>query len=207
MDEVAALAEKAGRSSEGIRVVAVSKYAELGQMEAIYEAGCRDFGENRLPIAQDKAASFHPEVRWHFVGALQRKKVPSLKKSSFDLLQSVDSFALAEKLSHSYEDTIPQKILLQCNVSGEPQKRGLQPHEWEEIYPKLQDLPGIHVEGLMTMAPNTDDQRLIARCFAALRTLGEKLAVRELSMGMTNDYPIAIAEGATILRIGSKIFA
>lgn len=142
------------------------------------------------------------------IGSLQKNKARKAVES-FDMIESVDTPDLAEKISHvgvALNTVVP--VLLQVNTSGELSKHGLDPFRWRESFSAVAKLPGIRIEGLMTMAPFTEDKALVRRCFAELRLLRDRLAGigPHLSMGMSNDYLEAIAEGATIVRVGSLLF-
>jgi PLP dependent protein len=202
-----------GRSHEEISIIFVSKYCSLESMESAYQEGCTMFGESRLQEAIPKIHSFPHPCQWHYIGPLQRNKVAKVI-GFFDLIHSVDSFELAQKIAiESASQNIRTSILLQVNVSGEKTKHGLSPIEWENRLTQLNNLPNLSIEGLMTMAPFTQDTGIIRACFSTLSQCREQWkplmntpdAFKHLSMGMSNDYLIAIEEGATLLRIGSAI--
>lgn len=211
---IAELAQQCGRKAEEITLLSVSKTFSASDILSAYEAGCRDFGENRVQEALDKIAASPNEIRWHLIGTLQTNKV---KKAvgPFHLIHSVDSLELAEKIDlHSGNRGITTRLLLQVNCSGERSKHGLTPSQWKIRFEPLLTLKNISVEGLMTMAPLTEETQIIRNCFKTLREFREELngmangraVLHHLSMGMSHDYPIAIEEGSTILRIGSAIF-
>lgn len=209
-EEVKELAQKYNRNPEEILLVAVSKGCSLEQIQEAMRAGCRNFGENRIQEAESKTTAGLSEIDWHFIGHLQKNKVGKTI-GKFCLIHSVDGLELAQKLSqHSVEAGCVTKILLQVNTSGEAAKQGMSEQEAPKILETCLSLPGISVEGLMTIAPNVSDEKVLRNCFARLRILKETLIkyapLRHLSMGMSNDYKYAIAEGATLLRIGSAIF-
>lgn len=201
------IAVKCGRDPKDITLVAVTKGHSLEHVMAAYEAGCRDFGENRLQEVLGKMAQAPHDLRWHLIGTLQKKKVPKVV-GTFALIHSVDTWELAQKISqHSEKSGVETPILLQANTSGEEAKHGLSPEGWKLVFEDAVKLPGISIHGLMTMAPLVEDKFCIRRCFSRLRELRDELQLTgHLSMGMTHDYPIAIAEGATLLRIGTAIF-
>jgi pyridoxal phosphate enzyme (YggS family) len=212
--EIEAAARKCGRNPAEITLVAVTKGHSLEHVMPAYEAGCRDFGESRPQEALFKIPHSPQDLRWHFIGSLQKNKVRKVI-GKFVLIHSVDSLELAKKISeHSLEAGVVTTVLLQANTSGEKAKQGLQPEAWKINFEAVLRLPGISVKGLMTMAPLVDDEGVVRRCFAGLRELredlqeigGKNMKMPCLSMGMTNDYPLAILEGATILRIGTAIF-
>lgn len=195
-----------------VKLVVVSKGQSLSSMQEVYETGCRTFGENRAQEALSKQQALPNDIYWHFIGSLQRHHLPKII-GHFSLIHSVDTPALAAAIhERSLKKGISTPILLQANTSGEPSKRGLSPNEWKRAFLPLLSLTGIHIQGLMTMAPLTNDSSLLHRAFASLRILREDLEqisgkpLSHLSMGMSNDYEIAIQEGATVVRIGSAIF-
>jgi len=209
---VAEIARACGRDPLEITLIAVSKKHPLESIVEAELAGCTDFGENRVQEALEKIASAPPGIRWHLIGSLQKKKVAKII-GKFVLIHSVDTRELAIKISEaSINEQTVTNILLQANTSGEEAKHGLRCDEWIEVYRELMDLPGIAINGLMTMAPLTEDQERIRQCFQALRGLRDMLedqfgrVLPHLSMGMTRDYRVAIEEGATLLRIGTAIF-
>lgn len=212
--KIDAHAIQCGRNPEEIRLVAVSKTHSVEAIQSAYFEGARLFGESRIEECMDKIPLLSNDIEWHFIGTLQRKKVA--KTVPFvQLIHSVDSFALAEKIAEvSLQKNLKTSILLQVNTSGESTKHGLSPDQWEEELVKLNRLTTLQVKGLMTMAPLTTDQKMIRECFAKLKQCKDQWKKQlnnpsdfyELSMGMSHDYLIAIEEGATLLRIGSAIF-
>lgn len=213
VDEVSQLAVRYGRSATEITVVAVSKRQPLQEIEEVFDVGCRDFGESRVQEALSKRADEPLDIRWHLIGSLQKNKVNKVA-GRFALVHSVDTPELAHVLSRAGEaQEVTTSVLLQVNTSGEMSKHGWSPAQWLEGFEELLALPGIEIEGLMTMAPLTDDVEIIRDCFAGLRRFRDDLQTRfecrlpHLSMGMSQDYEWAIAEGATLLRIGTAIFS
>jgi PLP dependent protein len=213
-EKVAILAKQCGRDPSEITIVAVSKTHPLKEVQKVYDAGCRDFGESRIQEADSKIPALPSDIRWHFVGTLQKNKVRKAL-GHFDLIHSVDSLELAQKISAvSEEEGQSSCVLLEVRTSGEATKHGLNEKEWKTSMTSVLSLPALKLEGLMTMAPFVDDESVIRSCFARTKLLqlvlqnhaGDKNLFRQLSMGMTHDYPIAIQEGATILRIGTAIF-
>lgn len=214
LKEIEEAALLAGRKPEEISLVAVTKGVSLQMIEEAYTLGCRDFAEARVPEALSKITRLPKAVRWHFVGKLQKNKVAKII-GRFKLIHSVDTPDLAEKIARSSQEKgIVSAILLEVNTSEEKTKAGLSPAQWKEAFLPLLDLQGIEIQGLMTMAPLTENESLIRQCFSELRHLRDFLQeaaedrcdLSVLSMGMSNDFAIAIQEGATILRIGSAIF-
>ena len=205
-----------GRRMEDIRLIAVSKLMPVDSITAALAAGQRCFGENTLQEALAKQALLGDrEIEWHFIGHLQSNKAKNLA-AHFDWLHTLDSPKLARRLSDNRPaGASPLGVLLQVNVARDPHKYGLLPEAVTAMAEQLLtgDYPGIALRGLMTIGQRsaTDDQRRTE--FAALRKLREDCATRfgaeyfsELSMGMSNDYELAIAEGATMVRVGSSIF-
>lgn len=213
--EIDAIALRCRRNPREITLVAVSKGHDWNAMLPAFQAGCRDFGESRIQDALEKMPNAPKDVRWHMIGTLQANKVRKAI-GKFALIHSVDTTELTKKISDcSLEAGVKTSILLQANTSGEQSKHGLSPTEWKKNFESLLTLPGIHIEGLMTIAPLVDDENEIRRCFSALRSLrdelaakaGDKASMHHLSMGMSHDFHLAIAEGATIVRIGRALFS
>jgi len=211
---IAQAAERAGRDPAEITLVAVSKTKPVEFAEMAYNCGVTDFGENRVQEALPKIASWHPQdVRWHLIGHLQSNKAGKVV-GPFALVHSVDSLHLAQTLSrHAQEQGVEIPILLQVNVAGEASKEGMSPDETPELARQIVALPALRVEGLMTIAPLVSDPEEVRPVFRALRQLRERLraevpasAWAQLSMGMTDDYSVAIEEGATLVRVGRAIF-
>lgn len=212
LNEVENIAKLHGRNPSEITTIAVSKGYPWQHVASAYDEGCRNFGESRIQEALPKISDAPKDIRWHFIGTLQKNKVRSAIQH-FTLIHSVDTFELAQKISQcSAETGIETSILLQINTSGESSKHGLSTQQWEQVIELLLKLPALHVEGLMTIAPYTNDEKPIRQCFSNLRQFRDRLRIltgkllSHLSMGMSHDYPYAIAEGATLLRIGSALF-
>jgi pyridoxal phosphate enzyme (YggS family) len=225
-EKIAAAAARAGRSEKDITLVAVSKTMPIELIEAALEAGIRDFGENRVEEAENKIPALHAKLgqapRWHMIGHIQSRKVKSILPL-FDVVHSVERFKIAQKLSEQAQEVgkvLP--IFLEINISGEEAKDGFQAVDWQkksdvktmlwEELGKVFALPSLEICGLMTMAPYDDEIEATRPVFADLAALREALrndfqiVLPDLSMGMTNDYTVAIEEGATIVRIGRAIF-
>lgn len=214
-EEIHETAIRYGRKPEELTLVAVTKSVDWKTANLLYAQGQRDFGENRVQQALEKHEQSPSDCRWHLIGSLQSNKVSKVI-GKFTLIHSVDSPELAHKLSQeSCKRDLITPILLQSNTSGEKAKHGLSPEQWKERFKEILNLPGISIEGLMTIAPFIDDESVIRKCFVRLRNLREELSVfadgrqrlLHLSMGMSHDFPFAIAEGATILRIGTALFS
>lgn len=203
--------QKSGREPDSVRVIAVSKQISVNRIEEARTAGAEAFGENKIQEAIPKIEQIGAEgVSWHFIGHLQKNKVKFLD-GHFDLLHSVDSLELAEKISKHSENRV-QRVLLQVNVSGEVAKFGMEPDELEKQVTDFSRLQGIQVGGLMTIPPFDSDPENSRRHFLRLRELRDQiekqngLSLPELSMGMSHDFEVAIEEGATLVRVGTAIF-
>jgi len=200
--------ERAGRDASTVQLVAVSKGHPEEAIRAAYDAGMRVFGEN---YAQDLAAkasalSDLPDIRWRFIGHLQRNKIKLIERAQATV-DTVDSVRLAKALSARAEASETDvEALLEVNVGGEAQKSGCSPDEVPALVEAVRALPNITLRGLMTVAPYLEDAESTRPFFAKLRELALAHALPELSMGMTHDLEQAVAEGATMLRIGTAIF-
>ena len=212
--QIGEAAEKAGRNPDSIRLVVVSKQNPPEKVLEAYQAGARCFGENKIQEAVPKIDEVHlPDISWHFIGHLQKNKIKYLD-SRFELIHSVDSLSLAEKISaHCESQERVQAVLLQVNVSGEDAKFGMTPTELKNHLKGFGHLNGIQVRGLMTIPPQSDDPDDSRPFFSGLRELRDEcealkiqgIQLNELSMGMTNDFKIAVEEGATLVRVGTAI--
>ena len=208
-ERIAAAAAACGRDPAGVRLVAVSKRQPLARLREALAAGHKLFGENYLQEARDKVAAL-PEAEFHFIGHLQSNKAKEAT-GMFSLIHTVDRTKLARRISaRALELGIVQKVLVQVNVGRDPNKSGVMPEGLGELLDETAALQGIRVCGLMTMPPlaGVEEAR---RCFAGLRELAERYAAYlppsfELSMGMSNDFEAAIAEGATLVRVGTAVF-
>lgn len=213
---IAAAAHGAGRLPEVVTLVAVSKTRPAAEVAAAHAAGARDFGENYVQELADKATELTDlaGLRWHFIGHLQRNKVKYLGRTC-TLIHSVDSLRLAEALDERAQRLEHrQPILLQVDLAGEATKNGCPIADLAGLVDGVQALPGLDWQGLMTITPLSHDPeaarpyyRQLAELAARLREQGYPAArLRHLSMGMSNDYEIAIAEGATLVRVGTALF-
>jgi PLP dependent protein len=210
--EIAESALKWGRKSEDISLIVVSKQHPWKEVKSVYEKGCRDFGESRIQEASLKISLAPKDIHWHLIGHLQKNKVKQAI-GRFCLIHSIDTFELAKHVSDASQmKALKTAVLLQVNTSGEKTKQGMTHDECLRDFETLYQLPGIGIEGLMTMAPFTSDEKTIRECFSRCRELRDLLESKysvnlpHLSMGMTNDYHIAIQEGATLIRLGTAIF-
>lgn len=206
--------EKSGRSRDEVTLIAVSKTKPTSMINAIYLEGLRDFGENKVQEIIDKYELLPDDIRWHMIGHLQRNKVKYIIDKTC-LIHSVDSYRLAESIeSECTKHKITADILVEVNIAKEVSKFGLMPEETEETIRKISLLPHIRVKGLMTIAPFVENPENNRIHFANLHKLSVDIASKNidnitmsiLSMGMTNDYTVAIEEGATLVRVGTGIF-
>ena len=199
------------RDPEEITLIAVSKYFGLDAITQVYNEGVLNFGENKAQELDAKFSELGDKISWHFIGNLQKNKVKYVIKSA-KFIHSVTSVSLANEINKR-AGTIDkiQKVLIQVKTSDEETKSGVAEEEASKLVLACREYKNLLPVGLMTMAPLTDDENLIRKSFSDLRKLRDRLNsqgfnLRELSMGMTSDFEIAIEEGATMLRIGSAIF-
>lgn len=199
--------KKSGRKSSEITLIAVSKKVSLEKIKIAIDCGAKSFGENYMQEAQEKARNL--EADWHFIGHLQSNKV-RLATTLFSMIQSVDSMKLAEKIdSVSKIEDKKTNILLQIHYGEEDTKTGFLPDEILPSFEKLQQLPNLSIKGLMTIPPFVSDPEQNRHYFESMRILSEKIFPNTtpiLSMGMTDDFEIAIEEGANMVRVGRAIF-
>lgn len=206
--------EKAGRSPQEVTLIAVSKTKPLFMLEEAYEAGTRDFGENKVQEILEKHPKMPEDARFHMIGHLQRNKVKQVLPHAV-LIHSVDSYRLAEQISQEAGKLgITAKILLEVNVAKEESKFGMMPEDVEEMAGQIAALPHLQIEGLMTIAPFVDDPEKNRPVFRKLYQLSVDIKKKNidnvnmgvLSMGMTGDYQVAVEEGSTMIRVGTGIF-
>ena len=210
---MAVSAEKTGRRLEDITLVAVSKTVPPARINEAIGAGIRIIGENKVQEAQQKFDKVD-EVNWHMVGHLQTNKVKYALKI-FDLIQSVDTYHLAEEINKRAEkDGKKVPILIEVNTSGEESKYGCNPEEAEDLVLRVSQLPSVEVKGLMTIGLFSDNPALVRTCFVKLRRIFDSLSGQNIpnvkmeiiSMGMSADFDLAIEEGSNMVRIGTAIF-
>lgn len=205
-ERIAAAAERVSRSPSDVRLIAVSKTFSADVIIEAVRAGVSDLGENRvqegaLKIPEVAAAGVSPT--WHLIGHLQSNKAkPAL--DLFDTIHSVDSLELGERISRLAQKHVT--VLLEVNTSGEASKFGLQPADVERVATAVRALPNVDLAGLMTVGPLVEDPELVRPAFRTLRLMRDGLGLRELSMGMSGDFEIAIEEGSTMVRVGRAIF-
>jgi pyridoxal phosphate enzyme (YggS family) len=209
---IAAAAQRAGREPAAVRLVAVSKTVDLERLRAAIAAGQRLFGENYLQEAKAKIEALDPGISWHLVGHLQTNKAKGAVEL-FDLIHGVDRLKLARALEAAAARLGQvQDILIQVNQGGEETKSGVAPEAAPELLQEIARLPHLRVQGLMTMPPWFQDPEAVRPYFRALRELRDRLRdlsglpLPELSMGMSNDYEVAVEEGATLVRVGTAVF-
>lgn len=212
-EEINRKCEEAGRNPSEIKLIAVSKNFGKDEILEALNCGISDFGENKAQELDAKAKEITEQLSWHFIGNLQRNKTRFVVQAA-EYIHSVDSLMLAKEINKYAEKfNKVQKILLQVKTSFEETKSGLENiSELQDLAMYCKEFQNVKAVGLMTMAPYTDDENLIRESFSQLRKYRDTLNeegyhnFKELSMGMTSDYKIAIEEGATMLRIGSAIF-
>ncbi len=211
---VGAAAEKSGRTMEDIRVIAVTKTVEVDRIKNVYEYGLLDMGENRVQELTEKYDKLPADCKWHLIGHLQTNKVKYII-DKVEMIHSVDSMELAKEInSRAAKRGKKVDILLQVNVSGEETKFGISPADVEEYTVIISRMENISLKGLMTMAPFSQDPEVIRPVFRKLYNIYidikrkniDNVNMGYLSMGMSNDFEIAIEEGANIVRIGTGIF-
>jgi pyridoxal phosphate enzyme (YggS family) len=204
------LAVERGGRGQNVTIVAVTKTHGPEAVVAASKVGLMDVGENKMQEAVAKMDEVGVAVRWHLIGHLQRNKVKWLDR--FALFHALDSLRLAEAVNaFAVERGKAMDVLVQVNVAGESTKGGFSPHELDEQAKKLATLEGLNVRGVMTMAPLGADEAELRRTFAGARDARETLqnaghSANELSMGMSDDYEVAVEEGATMVRLGTTLF-
>jgi hypothetical protein len=201
---------RAGRNPDEVNIIAVTKYVSEATAEAALDAGIVHIGENREDGFLKKWEALKGRATWHFIGTLQSRKVKRVI-DKVDYIHSLDRLSLAEEIDKRAQDRV--SCFVQVNVSGEQSKHGLAPDEVVSFIGRLIDFPKIRVVGLMTMAPHIDDEEEIRSVFRRLRELADAVRAKEwghapcteLSMGMSNDFEIAVEEGSTFVRIGTAL--
>ena len=210
--QIADAAEKKGRSPDDIELVAISKTHDAEKVHKAYEAGQILFGESRVQEARAKIPLLPSGLRWHFVGHLQKNKIRHALPL-FELFHSVDSLALAQDINRiAEEDGLHPRVLLEVNVAGEGSKFGFQPDKLRAEMESLLALPRLSILGLMTIPPIAEEAEASRKYFVQLRELRARVQTEfhvdlaQLSMGMTQDFAVAVEEGATLVRVGTAIF-
>jgi len=206
-ERVSLAVERSGRAPGDVTLVAVSKTKSVEEILAVYEKGHRDFGENRAQEMAEKAARLPDDIRWHYVGALQSNKARLIRPSTH-LLHSMDRMSLASVWAKGQGIAAP--VLIQVNTAEEPQKSGVVPEEAESLVDRVLAM-GLEVQGLMAIPPLSEDPEETRPHFRWLAVLRDRIReqhpnVTDLSMGMTDDFEVAIEEGASFIRVGRAIF-
>jgi PLP dependent protein len=211
-EQIAQAAAKANRDAGAVELVAISKTHDAGKVREVVEAGQTLFGESRVQEARIKIPDLPSNLRWHFVGHLQKNKIRHALPL-FELMHSVDSLALAQDINRiADEDGLHPRVLLEVNVAGEGSKFGFQPDKLRAEIESLLALPRLSILGLMTIPPIAEEAEASRKYFVELRELRDGLQTEfhvdlaQLSMGMTQDFAVAVEEGATLVRVGTAIF-
>jgi len=211
-EQIANAAKKSGRSNDDVDLVAISKMHDAAKVREAIEAGQKLFGESKVQEARAKIPELPSNVRWHFVGHLQKNKIRHALPL-FELIHGVDSLALAQEMNRiAEEDGLHPRVLLEVNVAAEGSKFGFAPEKLRAEMESLLALPRLSILGLMTIPPIAEEAEASRKYFVELRELRDRLQTEfkvdlaQLSMGMTQDYTVAVEEGATLVRVGTAIF-
>jgi PLP dependent protein len=211
-EQIAQAAAKVGRSADDVELVAITKTHPSEKVREAVEAGQTLFGESRVQEARLKIPELLSNLRWHFVGHLQKNKIRHALPL-FEMIHSIDSLALAKDMNRiAEEDGLHPRVLLEVNVAGEGSKFGFTPEKLREEMESLLALPRLSILGLMTIPPLAEEAEASRKFFVQLRELRDRVQTEfhvdlaQLSMGMTQDFPIAVEEGATLVRVGTAIF-
>lgn len=211
-DRISRAARKAGRRPDEVQLIAVTKTVEPKKIKEAVSAGIRVFGENYVKEAEEKISKIKdPSVRWHFIGHLQKNKA-KLAAELFDVIHTIDSPELAVELNKKAH--APIDVLIEVNIAREKTKAGVDAEGAVKLSRAFPNLPNLRLKGLMTIPPFTEDAESSRPYFVALRRLAERINkeripgvfLRELSMGMSNDFEVAVEEGATMIRVGTALF-
>jgi PLP dependent protein len=209
-NQIAEACKKAGRNAEEVKVIAVTKYVSPERAQEAIDAGVNHLGENRDEGLLHKIGQLKDKPVWHFIGSLQTRKVKNIIEH-VTYIHSLDRLSLAKEINkRSYSKV---KCLIQVNASGEESKHGLSPDDVIGFVQELKQFSNIEISGLMTMAPFTEDEQVIRECFRTMKRLQDEIQSHEfefapcteLSMGMSNDFEIAVEEGSTMVRIGTAL--
>ena len=212
--KIQAACDRSGRKREDVTLIAVSKTKPVSDIYEVMETGIKDYGENKVQELCDKIETIHEPLNWHMIGHLQRYKVKYIV-DKVSMIHSVDSLRLAEQINlEAAKKNVEVDILIEVNVAEEDSKFGLSTEEVIDMVQSIAKLPNVHIKGLMTVAPFTDDPEENRPYFRNLKQLAVDIAHKNidnvtmnvLSMGMTGDYEVAIEEGATMVRVGTGIF-
>lgn len=213
-ERIAAACENSGRDPKDVTLIAVSKTKPVSMLQEIYNHGCRNFGENKVQELAEKYEIMPKDIKWHMIGHLQRNKVKYIV-DKVCLIHSVDSLRLAEEISkEALKKNVEVDILIEVNAAMEESKYGVAPSEAPALAAQIARLPGIHIKGLMTIAPYVENPEENRQYFAQLKQLSVDISAKNidnvtmdiLSMGMTGDYEVAVSEGAALVRVGTGIF-
>lgn len=197
---------RSGRTPDDITLVAVTKTVGLPEINALYALGVRDFGENRIESASPKVAEAPQDICWHFIAPIQSRKVRPVV-AMFSVVEAVDRVDIAEALQRRCEEQgRTLEIMLEANVSGEASKHGFTPDTVMTAIARVRSLDRLKLSGLMTMAPFGAPEPILRDCFRGLKALAVSADLPKCSMGMSDDFEIAIEEGATHIRVGSALF-
>ncbi|WP_160034237.1 YggS family pyridoxal phosphate-dependent enzyme [Paenibacillus sp. An7] len=212
-ERITAACKRSGRNREDVGVIAVTKYVSTAMTSKVLDHGLIHIGENRWQNAEDKWNALHDRGIWHFIGHLQTNKVKDVI-GKFAYIHSLDRLSLAKEIEKKAGQVDLQvECMLQVNISGEESKYGLEPEEVVPLLKQIREFPHVHITGLMTMAPFEEDAERTRPVFRGLRELRDDLnrqaltnqPLTHLSMGMSNDYEVAVEEGATWVRLGSVL--
>ncbi len=213
-DNIEKACENAGRNPMEVKLIAVSKTKPVEMLLEAYEWGCREFGENKVQEFTEKFERMPKDVKWHMIGHLQRNKVKYVVGKAA-LIHSVDSLKLAEEISReAMKKQVEVSILIEVNIAGEESKFGVRPQMAENLVREIAVLPGVHIQGLMAVAPYVENPEENRQYFALLKQLSVDISLKNidnvnmnvLSMGMSGDYMVAVEEGAVYVRVGTGIF-
>jgi len=213
-ERVAAACNRAGRDRNEVTLIAVSKTKPVEDLQVIYDQGVRNFGENKVQELTEKIPEMQSDIKWHLIGHLQRNKVKYIV-DKVELIHSVDSYRLAEEINiQAKKKNITVPILIEVNAANEVTKFGVKLEETEQLCREISQLENVHIMGLMTIAPNVVVSEENRQIFHKIKDLSVDIAnknidnvdMRIISMGMTNDFEVAIEEGATLVRVGTAIF-
>ncbi|EOS24292.1 YggS family pyridoxal phosphate enzyme [Lachnospiraceae bacterium 3-1] len=213
-NNIKAACEKVGRNQEEVTLIAVSKTKPIPLLEEAYNAGSRNFGENKVQEIMDKYPVLPTDIKWHMIGHLQRNKVKYII-DKVTLIHSVDSLRLAEEISNqASKKQVEVDILVEINIAQEESKFGISRIEAFQLIEEIAKLPNIHIKGLMTIAPFVENPEDNRKYFRQIKELSvdimqkniDNVSMSVLSMGMTGDYMVAVEEGATMVRVGTGIF-
>lgn len=201
-DRMEAACRTAGRSPDQVTLIAVSKVQPVSTIQELYELGVRDFGESRLQEAEPKIASLPKDIVWHFIGSLQSNKA----KKIAELFQVVHTLCKDSQLVEIQKSSKQVEGLIEVNIANESQKAGISPQSLDAYRSSVLHYSQVHLRGLMTIGPALDDPEAMRPYFRKLREFGQVAGAQWLSMGMSNDFDVAIQEGSTHIRVGTALF-